>query len=111
MTPEELQIQSLEADLVLARQDVKGCVDVFDALGIPERLPNGDLLRPTGRAKELLTIYRRLYVTAQAVSAAYDLGDLHAASDGEYVILRHIFGDRLDRLVEAIQSIPEPEAP
>lgn len=107
MTPEEREIAGLQADLVLVRQDVRGVEEVFDALGIPHYTPAMDLLRPTGRARSLLTTYRRLYVTANEIAEYYAT----VSSEDDRRFLRILFGDRLDRLSETLKSIPEPEAP
>jgi hypothetical protein len=68
----ERRVASQEADLVLARQDVKGCEDMFDALNVPERTPGGDRLRPTGRANVLLGRYRALYLIAKDAADELD---------------------------------------
>jgi hypothetical protein len=101
---ERARVATLEADLRLARQDIDGCVKAFDAMNVPERTPGGDLLRPTGRANELLTRYRRLH--ALAVEALADLGRAQADLEGSTELLDVHGADYLARLEQLA-----PEAP
>lgn len=62
----------------LLRQDVAGVEEIFDALGIPKRSADGDVLyRPTGRAKLLRAEVERLR-TLEAGLEGYSLVSLSA---------------------------------